>query len=235
MKQYNQHQQKEKRNVRIAGAAMCLLLFGTALFCGGYSIGKSGKETVTKAPTATPTPKAKPKNWMLRMLADGRTEVSMPVKTAPGADSQIPISVSKTVRLGDFECTMTVPQDNFRLSDLQNGTAVLESTSVLRYMGEKDSIKISCRNMGLLSSVIDSSGNTESSTRYEDEVEIVLKREEDKMFLRKIYGEFSKEIESAGAGILVTEVEFRILDENGEGTEEQWEYRLVIPFDVVEK
>lgn len=238
MKQHIQRQQNRKRSrsFGISGAVIVMLLLGAMLFCGGCSTGENGKESVTGTPAGTeaPVPTEKPKNWMLRLLADGRTELSMPVKTGLEKDAWLPVSVSKTVRLGDFEYVITVPQTNFRLSDLQDGTDALEIIAILRYVGEKDGAMIAYEDGVFVDSVTDPSGNMENSGRYDREIHGMLKKGEE-IYFRKIYGEFSRKMKAAGAGVIVMEVEFAVLDENEERTGEDWDYLLAVSFDVAEK
>lgn len=210
-----------------------MLLFSAALFSGACSTGEDGKESVTGTPagTETPAPTEKPKNWLSQMLEDGRTELSKPF-TKEGA--WLPVSASKTVRLGDFEYTVTVPQTLFRLQELQDGTAVLEITSALRYVGEKDSVMIAHGDMIFMGSIVDPSGNSDGGGRSNTEEHTVLQKGEEISFT-KVYDGFSKKVESTGAGVIVAEVEFEVLYENEERTGESWEYLLAIPYDVVEE
>ena len=234
MKQHAQHQQNKKRNVRISGAAVCVLLFGAALFFGACSAGEDGKESVTKTPagTETLTPTEKPKNWLSQMLEDGRTELSKPVEDLWGINPRLPVSATKTVRLGDFEFTVTVPQTLFRQQDLQDGTAVLEMTSVLRYVGEKDSVRIAYGNT--IGYILYPSGNGGGGGRYDEMGYAVLKKGEE--ISSTIGGsKFSKEAGSVGTGVIAAEVDFHVLDENEERTGENWRYLLAIPYDVVEE
>lgn len=227
MKQQYQHQQNRKRSksFKISGTVLFVLLLSAVLFCGGCSTGENGKESMT----GTPAPTEKPKNWLSQMLEEGRTELSKPF-TKEGA--WLPVSASKTVRLGDFEYTVTVPQTLFRLQELQDGTAVLELKSTLRYVGEKDSIRISYGHT--IGYILYPSGNGVGGGRYDEMCYAVLKKGEE---LSSMIGgsKFSKEAGSVGTGVIAAEVDFNVLDENEERTGESWEYLLAIPYDVVEE
>ncbi len=234
MRQYQQQQNRKRIPGRFRGV-MCLLLLSVMLCSGACSKGGNAENvTGTPAGTETPTPTEAPKNWFSQMLADRRTELSKPVEGLDGINPWLPVSARKTVRLGDFEYTVTVPQTLFRLQDLQDGTSALEITSVLRYAGEKESITIAHGDMIFMGGVVEPSGKVDGGGRQDVEEHTTLQKGEE-IFFTKVYDKFSREVSSAGVGIIEASVEFTVLDENEKRTGESWEYLLAIPYDVVEE
>lgn len=229
MKPYYQKQKVRKSFRRCKGTIGMLLL--SVVLCSGACNKGDNEGNVTGTPAGTETPIEKPKNWIVRMLEEGRTELSRPLINE---NTLLPVSASKTVRLGDFEYTVTVPQTLFQLQDLQDGTSVLEITSVLRYTGEKESITIAHGDMIFMGGVMEPSGKVDGGGRNDVEEHTTLRKGEETSFT-KVYDKFSREVSSAGVGIIEASVEFTVLDENEKRTEESWEYLLAIPYDVVEE
>lgn len=212
---------------------MVFLLVVSMMMCFGAC--KDEENNVTEVMTGTPAPTEIPKSWIDQALEEGRTELSRE-HVRPYEDEgffKLPVSVSKTVKLGDFEYTMTVPKAIFRLSDLQDGSEVFETTSILRYVGEKDSVWIASGDLPFTGIIVDSAGNTDGGGSFSVEAHIEIKRGEDITFT-KVYDEFSKEVSSGGTGVIITIVDFALLDENEERTGEKWNYLLSIPFDILE-
>ncbi len=231
MKPYYQKQKVRKSFRRCKGTIGMLLL--SALLCSG-ACGKGDsteKVTGTPAGTETPTPTEKPKNWIVRMLEDGRTELSRPLINE---NTLLPVSASKPVRLGDFEYTVTVPQTLFRRQELEDGTAVIEMECTLRYVGEKESVEISYGHTIAIGYLLYPSDKGIGGGGYSELSVATLKKGEE---LSSVIGgsKFSKEAASVGTGVIAAEVDFNVLDENREETGEFWRYLLAIPYDVVEE
>lgn len=230
----NEAATKSRKSPWTVPGVMCVLLLGVLLCSGACGTGEDSGGNVTETPSGTEMPTEAPKNWFSQMLSDGRTELSKPVEALYGINPWLPVSASKTVRLGEFEYTVTVPQTLFRLQELQDGTSALEITSVLRYVGEKESITIAHGDMIFMGGVVEPSGRVDGGGRYDVEEHTTLQKGEEISFT-KVYDKFSREVGSAGAGIIEASVEFAVLDENEERTGESWDYLLAIPYDVVEE
>ncbi len=224
-----------------------LFLFWALMFFGACEARKDGKEPVPETPTEMltpteapmltemPTPTVKPRNWLNELLEEGRTELSREYDGLYREEGffKLPVMASKTVRLGDFEYTMTVPQTIFRLEELQNGTVAFETTSILRYVGEKESVHISHGDIPFTGCIADPSGNIDGGGGYSLEAYSVLQKGEEISFTKR-YDKFSKGVNSTGTGGIVTIVEFSVLDENDKDTGEHFGYLLAIPFDILE-
>jgi len=216
----------QKRALNIFFLIICCVLLSFAA-CG------TEEGNITEEPTEKPTPTP---TWVTQLLEEGRTELSREY-VWPFEDEGVfkhPVSVTKTVQLGDFEYTMTVPKAIFRLSDLKNGVDVFEETTTLKYIGEEESIRISCRDMPFSGGLIqDAAGNTDGGGSYDIQMFMDLKKGEEIKFT-KVYDEFSKKVDSTGAGVIMATVEFSVVDENGKDIWDEGRYLLAIPFDVVE-
>lgn len=233
MKQYQQQQRRQRSSRRCKGA-ICMLLLSAALCSGACGKGEDSRENVTGSPagTETPTPTEKPKSWIVRMLEEGRTELSRPMRSPSGKGPWLPVSASKTVRLGDFEYTATVPQTLFRRQELEEGTAVIEMECSVRYVGEKESVEISYGR--IIGYIVYPSGKGAGGGRYDDSGLATFKKGEE-MSIMIGGSKFSKEAAFVGSGVIAAEVDFNVLDENKEETGEFWRYLLAIPYDVVEE
>ncbi len=218
------------RKSRGVGALILLCMTLSLIACNGTH----GKETPTLTPTVAPAPM--PEGWWARLIKQGRTDVSRDLTEPSETEGYLkePVSVSKTVRLGDFEFVMMIPKSIYRLENLQNGTDIVETTLILRYVGENDSVTISAGDLpfsGLM--ITDTSENWEGGGAYDIECHHVLEKGEEISFT-KLFKEYSKEVTAAGYGMIAGIVEFSVLDENGEDTEEYYQYLLSVPFDLLE-
>lgn len=175
-------------------------------------------------------------NWIAKAVREGRVELSQ--DWTNGLDKEAyfaaPVEVTKSVQLGDFIYTMTAPKTLFRLSDLQNGTEIIEITTTLTYVGEQDSITIAARESPFYAGEIaDLHGNSDGGGSYDVGAHHVLYKNEPISFT-KTYEAYSKRVSAAGPGVIMALVEFTVLDENEERTDESYNYLLAIPYDVLE-
>lgn len=81
--------------------------------------------------------------------------------------------------------------------------------------------------------IVDAEGNTDGGGSFDVEVHTELKKGEEITFT-KVYEQFSKAVDTEGAGVIITTVEFEVLDENEERTGERYHHLISIPFDVLE-
>lgn len=219
--------QDRKFNRAVSLILLCMAVCFTA--CGQ---GRGESPILTETPTPTPVPEG----WWAKLIRQNRTDVSQDM-TEPLEEEKYfvkPVSACKTVRLGDFEFSMTTPKTIYRLSELQNGTDSIRATLILRYVGEKESVVISAREdpfSGLI--VVDSNYNGESGGANDIEVHHTLKKAEEISFT-KVYDEYSKNTTAAGYGMIAGIVDFTVLDEEEKRTDETYEYLLSISYDVLE-
>ncbi|MCH5272440.1 MAG: hypothetical protein J1E35_02090 [Lachnospiraceae bacterium] len=200
------------------------------LLCMAVSCIACGKESSKESPTPTETPATE--DWWAKVIQQNLSQ-DMTESSEEEKYFVKPVSVCKTVRLGDFEFSITAPKTIYRLSELQNGTDSIQTTLILRYVGEKESVVISSRDMpfaGLMAA--DSNRNWESGGSYDIEVHHTLKKGEEISFTKE-YDEYSKKTTAAGYGMIAGIVDFTVLDEEGKRTDERYEYLLSVSYDVL--
>ena len=206
------------------------------LLCGVMVLGacKKAPEQAIE-PTATPTPE--PVYWLHEMWEQGRTELSHCMQDRDDRNEEnyikVPVSDTKTVRLGDFEFYLTLPKTVYRLEELQNKTDCIELTMGIRYVGEKESVTIGTGEPPFITGIDHSCGVNHIGARLDSETCMELKPGEELTYVL-VCDAASPQITEPGQGRAVSYASFSAYE--GETTEKpvNYEHMLVILFDVVE-
>lgn len=224
-------------------AVLCMTMCAAACGRNGEGAAPTGtmEATATPLPTVTLAPEpstalAEQDNWIVQFVRQGRTELSTDWSNGLKEEGFYaePVEITKTVHLGEFEYTMSVPKAIFKLENLKNGTDVIETTTTLRYVGEKEKVTIVSRESPFYAGEIaDLHGNSDGGGSADVEAQHVLVKGEELSFT-KAYDAYSKRVIGAGPGVIMALVEFTVLDENEMRTEEHYNYLLSIPYDVTE-
>lgn len=206
------------------------------LLCGGMVFGAC-KEASEQETALSVTPTSEPVYWLHEMWEQGRTELSHSMQDRDHRNEEnyekVPVSDTKTVRLGDFEFYLNLPKTVYRLEELQNKTDCIKLTMGIRYVGEKESVTIGTGEPPFITGIDHSCGVNHIGASLDSETCTELKPGEELTYVLSC-DSASWQITEPGQGRAVSYASFNYYEDEDTEQPEIFEHMLVILFDVVE-